>query len=137
MKFGDRVLYSEAGKTWTVTVVGIHEADGHFGANGEPLLDLAWFAPVLDVRGNEVRVVGTGQQNELVQWRHDVAHVSHAFEAAFFERSKQTPITNYPGGRWMEVSPNPTPIMLASEAQKPAPVDDDPNPEDGSKETVQ
>lgn len=120
MKFGDRVLFTEAGQTYTATVLRQRELDDHMGANQEPLLDLGFFKPVMkpDAKGFMVvkDVVGTESQSELVQFRIDVAHASHEFNPAAKRKyhlqyngvnrvqdGQIDHIVNYPGGRWVEL----------------------------------
>lgn len=106
MNINDTVLYSENGEEFVATVLEIREVTHHSGENGEPLLHLGFFKPVMraDATGQLVRksVVGTHEQHDLVQFRFDVAHESHSFgEAANKAGLKGT----YPGGRWRHVVP--------------------------------
>ena len=120
MKFGDRVLFTEAGETYTATVLRQRFLDDHLGANQEPLLDIGFFKPVMkpDSKGVMVvkDVVGTEAQSELVQFRIDVAHASHEFNPAAKKKYHLTyggvrrvndgvvdHVVNYPGGRWEEL----------------------------------
>ena len=97
MKTGDTVLYSESGKSYLATVLGVRELEHHSGKDGEPLLHLGFFAPVFepDATGKlkEVSVIGTHRQEQLAQFRVDVVHDSHEFAAHL-----KVPV--YPGGRW-------------------------------------
>ena len=98
MKFEDRVLYLENGKTYNATVLGVRVLEHHSGADGEPLLHLAYF---VDVPG----VLGTSRQSELVNYRVDVAHASHAYTDEHRLAAKEKGMTypgTYGGGRWTE-----------------------------------
>jgi len=100
MKTGDTVLYSESGKSYLATVLGVRELEHHSGKDGEPLLHLGFFAPVFepDATGKlkEVSVIGTHRQEQLAQFRLDVVHDSHEFAPHL-----KAPV--YPGGRWKEL----------------------------------
>lgn len=104
MKLFDQVKYTEKGEETIATVLEIRNLDHHDGENGEPLLHLGFFAPVLqfDAKGaaTEKKVVGTHDAYSLVQFRIDVAHVSHEFSA---EAEKAGLKGIYPGGRWSEI----------------------------------
>ncbi len=120
MKFGDQVIFTENGKEFSATVLSARVLDHHLGADDEPLLQLGFFAELPDPADPQhkatLNVIGTARQNELVQFRADVAHESHEFGAAA-AAAKLTGI--YPGGRWREVSANaggiPTPPVVAVE----------------------
>lgn len=124
MKFGDRVIFTESGVDYSAIVLRQRSLDDYMGSNDEPLLDIGFFKPVMkaDASGKLVEkdVVGTGDQSELVQFRIDVAHASHAFsEAAKVKYQTQyngirrvvdgkvENIVNYPGGRWKAESEEP------------------------------
>lgn len=110
MNFGDQVIFTENNKQFKATVLSARVLDHHLGANDEPLLQLGFFAPVLAPDGKtEVNVIGTARQNELVQFRADVAHESHEFGAAAAE-AKLAGI--YPGGRWREAVEPDTPLFV-------------------------
>jgi len=113
MKFGDQVIFIENGKEFSATVLSARVLDHHLGANDEPLLQLGFFSPVLAPDGkSELNVIGTARQNELVQFRADVAHESHEFGAAAAE-AKLTGI--YPGGRWREAGAVEVPATVPVE----------------------
>lgn len=101
MQINDTVIYTEQGKEYTATVLEIRNLDHHLGENDEPLLHLGFFAPLYkpgaDGTLKRVSVVGTHEQNALVQFRLDVAHESHSFSA---EANKEGLTGVYPGGRW-------------------------------------
>jgi len=104
MQFGDKVIFSENGNEYEATVLSSRVLDFHNGKENEPLIHLAFFKPVIDGLGNVVNVVGTGRQNELVQWRFDVAHESQEFseaeKAILQDQGVLGPSGVYPGGRW-------------------------------------
>lgn len=135
MKFGDPVIYTENGTDYLATVMATRELDHHAGADGQPLLHIGFFALPTINRGipapgatvaaapdpdSVVRtVLGTSRQNELVQFRPDVAHQSHAFGPdahadAAIKRQILPAILS--GGRWREINEAPhvlTPHELA------------------------
>jgi hypothetical protein len=116
MKNGDLVVYSESGKSYLATVLGVRELEHHSGKDGEPLLHLGFFAPVFepDSTGKlkEVSVIGTHRQEHLAQFRLDVVHESHEFAAHL-----KAPA--YPGGRWKEFeSTEHKDMQLQAEADK-------------------
>ena len=104
MQFGDKVIFIENGNEFEATVLSSRVLDFHNGKDNEPLVHLAFFKPVTDGLGNVVNVVGTGRQNELVQWRFDVAHESQKFseaeKAILQDQGVLGPSGVYPGGRW-------------------------------------
>ena len=97
MKQGDIVIYSERGEKYVATVLEVRELEFHSGENGEPLLHIGFFAPAYEPDGagklQRVKLVGTHRQDQLAQFRLDVAHESHKFPAHL-----KQPV--YPGGRW-------------------------------------
>lgn len=126
MKFGDPVIYTENGTDYVATVLATRELDHHAGADGQPLLQIGFFALPTINRGipapgatiaaapdpdSVVRtVLGTSRQNDLVQFRADVAHQSHAFgpEAhADAATKRQILPTIFTGGRWREINEAP------------------------------
>jgi hypothetical protein len=113
MKFNDVVIYIEGDKEYNALVLGERVgnftyrdggtpvASDHTGENGEPLLTLQFGKQRLDPAGQPLPIHGTGQTQELVQIRVDVAHESHEYtpaEQSHFERKR------YDGGRWREVA---------------------------------
>jgi hypothetical protein len=107
MKFGDPVIYVEGGKEYLALVVGTRSLEHHEGENDEPLLNLAFVKEVLDGAGNVRNVTGTVREPELVQFRHDIAHESHAFSdearEALTKSGNMYPGGEIPGGRWREI----------------------------------
>jgi hypothetical protein len=97
MKTGDYVVFTERGQSFIATVLGVRELDAHGGKNGEPLLHLGFFAPAYEPDGTgklkEVSLVGTHRQDQLAQFRVDIAHQSHEFDP-------KLKLPAYPGGRW-------------------------------------
>ena len=134
MQINDSVLYNELGKDFVATVLEIRELDNHSGANGEPLLHLGFFAPVFkpgaDGKLARVSMAGTHQQTDLVQFRFDVAHVSHSFDP-------KLGLATYPGGRWREaVISEPEPV-IAADTPKSSNITDDSTDISGEEGTVQ
>lgn len=111
MELNSTVIYTENGKEYTATVLEIRYLDHHQGENGEPLLHLGYFAPVLDAEGKPKKLIGTQDQNSLVQFRIDVAHESHEFSP---EAGRKGLKGTYPGGRWREIEPSTQPAMADS-----------------------
>lgn len=105
MKFGDQVLFTESGKEFTATVLSARILDHHMGSNDEPLLSLGFFSEVPGV-------LGTARQNELVQFRSDVAHETHEFSPDMASKGLKG---IYPGGRWSEIVTAP-PALVATDA---------------------
>src|ERR1700722_14156799 len=109
MKTGDVVVYTERGDSFIATVLDVRELEHHVGKNGEPLLHLGFFATAFEPDGagkmQKARLVGTHRQDQLAQFRLDVAHVSHEFPA-------ELRLPKYPGGRWSE------PILKAEDIGK-------------------
>lgn len=101
MNLLDQVTYSENGKDYLATVLGIRELDHHHGKSGEPLLHLGFFKPVLDENGEPKKLVGTSDAHQLVQFRVDVAHDSHEFDDIAQRKGFKGV---YPGGRWKEIA---------------------------------
>lgn len=144
MKFGEQVIFTENGKEYFATVLSARALDHHTGANDEPLLQLGFFKEVLDPADPKheatLNVIGTARQNELVQFRADVAHESHEFGAA----AAAVNLTGiYPGGRWREINPVALPPVVPVEGGAiavpgaPKPVDPSASekpPEGGSEE---
>ncbi len=99
MNIGDTVIYLERGEQYVATVLGVRELEHHSGKDDQPLLHLGFFAPVhqADATGKlvPVSVVGTHRQDQLTQFRVDVAHDSHEFP-------EELKAPRYPGGRWVE-----------------------------------
>ena len=97
MKTEDVVMYTERGKSYLATVLGVRELEHHSGSDGELLLHLGFFAPAFEPDGmgklKQVSLVGTHRQDQLAQFRLDVAHESHKFPA-------HLKMPAYPGGRW-------------------------------------
>ena len=123
MKINSTVLYTENGQDYVATVLEIRKLEHHSGKSGEPLLHLGFFKQVMikDFSGQLVRksVIGTQAQNDLVQFRLDVAHESHEFGSA---ANKVGLKGVYPGGRWKfaeEVSPATRDEADSLVAQKP------------------
>jgi hypothetical protein len=110
MKFGDQVVFTENGKEYQATVLAARELDGHSGENNEPLLQIGFFA-------DKPGVLGTSRQNELVQFRTDVTHESHAFTPELQAKNGQI----LAGGRWREVGApacSLSPTELAAKARE-------------------
>jgi hypothetical protein len=124
MQFGDPVIYVEGGKQYLALVVGQRSLEHHEGENGEPLLNLAFVKEVLDGAGNVRNVTGTVRENELVQFRHDVAHDSHAFSdearEALTKSGHMYPGGEIPGGRWREI-PEPAKPQTSAKPAANAP----------------
>lgn len=101
MNVNDTVIYTESEKDYVATVLEIRELENHLGKNGEPLLHLGFFAPVFKPSASgiptRVSLVGTHQQYDLCQFRLDVAHVTHEFDA-------KLKLPTYQGGRWKEAT---------------------------------
>lgn len=97
MKVGELVIYTEGGKDFNALVLGERHIADHMGKQDEPLLSLAFVRERLDSFGNSLPLHGTGQQSELVQFRLDVAHVSHEYDE---EQQKKYSRKSYDGGRW-------------------------------------
>jgi hypothetical protein len=101
MKVGELVTYSESGKEYNALVLGERNFADHAGKDGEPLLTLVFAKARLDPHGVPLPLHGTGQTNELVQVRLDVAHESHEYtekqQRAFGKKQ-------YDGGRWKEAA---------------------------------
>ncbi|HEY2496549.1 MAG TPA: hypothetical protein VGK24_05730 [Candidatus Angelobacter sp.] len=125
MKFGDAVTYTENGQEFNAAVLGLRDLDHHVGENGEPLIHLAFFKETAQP------VIGTSRQAELVQFRTDVAHESHAFSNEAREANRRNPLpTIYAGGRYREAGTlaiSLTPHELAAKAavvkvEEPKPV---------------
>lgn len=106
MKFGDRVIFIENGEEFNATVLSSRVLDHHTGENDEPLLSLAFFKPVMAPGPQgfpvEKNVIGTAQQGDLVQFRHDVAHVSHEYSEEYLKEYNGGRPMTYAGGRWTE-----------------------------------
>lgn len=104
MELFDSVKYIESGREIIATVLEIRHVDHHDGENGEPLLHLGFFAPVMgaaaDGKPVPKKVVGTHDAWSLVQFRIDVAHASHSFSE---EANKKGLKGIYAGGRWTEI----------------------------------
>lgn len=100
MQTYDTVKYTENGESVIATILEIRYLDHHNGQDGEPLLHLGFFAPVLDGQGNQKKLVGTQHQGDLVQFRIDVAHESHEYDEAAVRAGFKGV---YPGGRWSEI----------------------------------
>lgn len=97
MKVGDRVIYEEGGKQFNALVIGERTIADHLGADDEPLLSLIFAKERLDSFGNPLPLHGTGQQSELVQFRVDVAHLSHEYNE---DQQRKYSRKSYDGGRW-------------------------------------
>lgn len=106
MKFGNQVLFTESGKEFTATVLSERILDHHMGSNDEPLLSLGFFSEVPGV-------LGTARQNELVQFRADVAHETHEFSPDVASKGLKG---IYPGGRWKELAGTDAPPTLVATA---------------------
>lgn len=116
MQLNDIVNFTENGKEYKATVLAIRNLDHHDGENGEPLLHLGYFATVLDAQGDPKNLVGTQAQNELVQFRLDVAHSSHTFSE---EANRKGFKGVYPGGRWTELDAGqPAEVVVTDEKSK-------------------
>lgn len=91
VQFGQAVKYTEGEKTFDALVLGVRtDLTSHTGANGEPLIHLAFANPA------KANVAGTGSHAEVIEHRFDVAHSSHEFT----EEQKKQFGDAYPGGRW-------------------------------------
>ena len=129
MKFGDPVLYKELNQIYVATVLGVRNLDDHSGADEEPLLHLGFFKEVMQPGANGVlipkSVFGTSAQENLAQFRADVAHESHTYTK---EQQLKYGVAVYAGGRWQEIptSSNFRGSEAAEDpAQKPVPTGDD------------
>lgn len=104
LKTNDVVRFFESADTEGVNalVLGQREIADHSGENGEPLLTVA-FARDQEhpITGAPLELHGTGQQEQLVQIRQDVAHVSHAYSD---EQQQKYGKKQYEGGRWRLLS---------------------------------
>jgi hypothetical protein len=92
------VKYLEAGKEYDALIVGQSRfvQPSHHGVGDQPLVHLVFVKP------NPNQQTGLG---DLIQWRHDVAHVSHEFSKEDREKANAAghPLPeSYPGGRWKE-----------------------------------
>lgn len=101
MNIGETVILIERDEEYVATVLEVRELEHHNGKDGQPLLHLGFFAPAFqaDARGElqRVRLVGTHRQDQLANFRLDVAHVSHEFP-------EHLKLASYPGGRWVEAT---------------------------------
>jgi hypothetical protein len=120
----DTVIYTENGEDYVATVLATRNLDDHLGADDQPLLHLGFFAQVMmpgpDGKPVARNLAGTGAQELLANFRHDVAHVSHEYSE---EYQKEHNVTIYPGGRWTEAAPVQ---KLGPEAKKPGEDEDHP-----------
>jgi hypothetical protein len=127
MQINDNVLYTENGVGYVATVLEIREFDHHMGENGEPLLHLGFFKPVMkaDATGKMVRkaIVGTHEQFDLVQFRLDVVHDSHSFGE---EAQKKGFSGVYPGGRWQYITFEAAPPVVDQESIDETPAEEIP-----------
>lgn len=99
MKFGDVVIYEEAGKKYNAVVLGVRDLADHMGANNEPLLNVAFAREVLDMHGKVQNLAGTGSWSKLLQNRVDVAHKTHDYSVDAQRKYGK----RYEGGRWSEL----------------------------------
>lgn len=106
MKFGTVVIYKEFGQEFPALVVSSRELEHHAGENGEPLVNLVFVREVKNGAGEVINVSGSSREAEAVQFRHDVAHDSHAFseeaKAELVRAGQLPPGGEVPGGRYVE-----------------------------------
>lgn len=131
MKFGDVVIYKEFGQEYPALVVGSRELEHHGGANDEPLINLVFVRSIPDPsdRTKTLAVSGTSRESELIQFRHDIAHESHAFseEAAkeLSDKGLLPPGGAVPGGRYVLASvvnaEPPAQLVASTEGEAVAP----------------
>ncbi len=78
-KLADIVRYSAFGRSLNALVLAVRNTPTHAGANGEPVLDLAFIDPS---RESAIEKQQIGYQPR-VYIEHDVVHVSQEFSAEF------------------------------------------------------
>lgn len=101
MKVGELVVYIEGGQEFNALVLGERSIADHLGKDDEPLLTLVFAKERTDAAGIPLPLHGTGQTNELVQVRLDVAHASHEYSDP---QKKKYEKQSYDGGRWKEAA---------------------------------
>jgi len=117
MNVGDVVIYTEGGKDYSALVMGERFIPGHDGQAGEPTLTLAFVRDQPNAFGAPKALFGTGQTNELLQIRLDVAHQTHSYTADQVEQLKKI---QYDGGRWREVGPSAADLDAVAAESKAA-----------------
>lgn len=109
LKQGDVVIYSRGGRSCNALVLSSRDGEvSHLGANGEPLLTLAFVKfPVPNLtpkRPNPVQAATTETEIEI---ERDVVHASHEFSAEFKRDKGLTTaaqiVTHRGHGEWREV----------------------------------
>lgn len=109
------VIFTELGKDYPATVLATRPLEYHEGADGEPLIHIGYFTPVVNPDGTVKNVIGTQDQMALVQWRYDVAHQSHSFSEEAELAGFKDP---YTGGRYRGVNEDPITQQQAQAAAK-------------------
>lgn len=92
VKVGDVVRYSAFGRTSPALVLAARYGEvSHLGANGEPLLTLAFIDPPREnaIAPNKNKNVLAPPSTQLPQvfTEHDVVHASHEFSQEFKEKN--------------------------------------------------
>jgi hypothetical protein len=124
MTFGDVVIFTEGGKTYNALVLSERVLEHHLGEDDQPMLNLVFIQEKLDGQGKPVAMIGTGLVSELMQFRYDVVHDSHAFsdqaKKDLAEKGHLPPAGVMPGGRWKSVLEAYGGEQVVSDGEQPA-----------------
>lgn len=121
LKVGDVVIYSVLGRSVNALVLKIRTGEvSHEGANGEPLLTLAFVKqPEPNAPHKRANVLQTAVLDPEIQIERDVVHASHEFSRDFKrEKGIQTEaqIAAHRGhGEWSDPADTPDPEEASDE----------------------